>query len=433
MKQIRLLALQFILCGTLNAQQLSDTTYTADYLDRSTRFAWTTLGGDLTLLPGGHIELPNRGRTDFGPTLMPRLTIGGIHFWGHADFYVTFPLPLRKNFSGAPFESVHYAEGIETGGRVYPWRLRAGTLRPYVGISFKPLSYGHALPETDYEVGFPRNQRFVGPVQAGLTYATPSFLFTGGIHLLRKRNFQYAITPEQETNGAFHALSFTLGVVRYWDLDSDARTERGVQQENLKHHLLEKNNKMSAFYWAIGPSAALQLGKSPYLKNQHPALYRTLTGGFMLDVALGYHWARPDLNVGLSYRFMGDEIRAFDTRLRLQRHSFMLEAYKFLFNYLGFVPYAGVTLSMENLRLRVNDRQTAEQKPALGLIAGWDIRVTRTGSSLLRTNLRYIPGLALTVEGERMRFDHLEFNFIQYVRYIGRERFYGGFRRKQGR
>jgi len=29
---------------------------------------------------------------DFGSTLMPRLTIGGIHFWGHVDFYVTFPL-----------------------------------------------------------------------------------------------------------------------------------------------------------------------------------------------------------------------------------------------------------------------------------------------------------------------------------------------------
>lgn len=419
-----LLFFNLLLSGFLCAQNPSDTFYTPEYLYRSTRFAWTTLSSELTLLPGGRIDLPGSGRTDFAPTLLPRLSIGGIHFWGHADFYVTFPLPLRKNFSGIPFEEVHYREGIETGARVYPWRLRAGAVRPYVGISFKSLTYGHRLPDTDYGQGIPKTQRFIRPLQAGLTYATSGFLFTGSVHWLQQRTFQYPISPDTETSGSFHPWTLSLGIVKYWDSDSQARTERGIQQENIKHYLLEKNGKMSAFYWAAGPSAALQLGKSPFLKNQHPALYRALTGGFVPDLAVGYHWAGPDLNIGLSYRYMRDEIAAFDTRITLQRHSFMFEMYKYLFNYLGFVPFVGPTFSIENLRMRVNNYQFLEQKPALGIIAGWDIRVTRTGNSLLRTNLRYIPGLALTADGDRMRFDHLEFNFIQYVRYIGRARFY---------
>ncbi|MCC7245640.1 MAG: hypothetical protein IT269_08180 [Saprospiraceae bacterium] len=56
---------------------------------------------------------------------------------------------------------------------------------------------------------------------------------------------------------------------------------------------------------------------------------------------------------------------------------------------------------------------------------GWDIRVTKTGTSLLRTNLRYAPGLNLkTDDGQKVMFDHLEFNFIQYVTFIGRKKLY---------
>lgn len=78
---------------TLFAQ--SDQVYTQSYLDKSTRFAWFTYGGDINYLTGGRTQQLSEGglqNTDFGHTLMPRLTIGGIHFWGHTDFYVTFPL-----------------------------------------------------------------------------------------------------------------------------------------------------------------------------------------------------------------------------------------------------------------------------------------------------------------------------------------------------
>jgi hypothetical protein len=52
---------------------------------------------------------------------------------------------------------------------------------------------------------------------------------------------------------------------------------------------------------------------------------------------------------------------------------------------------------------------------------GWDIRPVRTEWWLLRTKLRYSPKLELEVTpGQSVAFDHLEFNFIQFVMYPGR-------------
>ncbi len=176
----------------------------------------------------------------------------------------------------------------------------------------------------------------------------------------------------------------------------------------------------------------LQLSQSTYFQRYRPQLYDNLTGGITPDVALGYHFAQVDANVGLSLRAFQDREQAYDVDVRLRRVSTMLEGSKYLFNYLGFAPYVGPTLSYEYLELRDNGTTTAERKLAVGLLAGWDIRVTRTGTSLLRTNLRWVPNLHLTARGERIAFDHLEFNFIQYVRFIGRPNFYREASRKRG-
>lgn len=430
-KTAALLCLLVPVTGSAQEAVVPDTFYTAEYLDKSTRFAWTTLGGDLNLLSGGQIDLPGQPNTAFPASVNPRLTIGGIHFWGHADFYVTFPLPVRLGGTGEAFEKVLNSEGVETGARLYPFALKEGALRPYVGISFKARSFRVELKDVDYGKGASLSQRFVSPYQLGLTYAGSRYIVSGGLQYLPNNKFDYALSPEAMTSGRFQPLSFTLGLVRYWDLDRGARTERGFRQENIMHYLLEREGKLSAFYWGIGPSANIQLHRSPYLKENHPALANRLTGGtIMPDVSFGYHFAGIDANVGVSYRFMQDRFAAFDTRISMRRHSFMLESYKFLFNYLGFVPYLGLTVSSEHLQTTINDRKVSSNPIAVGIIAGWDIRVTRTGTSLLRTNLRYAPGLGMKIDGSKMRYDHLEFNFIQYVQYIGRSKFYSKYRGK---
>ena len=120
----------------------------------------------------------------------------------------------------------------------------------------------------------------------------------------------------------------------------------------------------------------------------------------------------------------------FDSQVRTRRHSLMLESYKFLFNWLGFVPFAGVTASAEHLMTEVDGTRFEVVKPAVGVIAGWDIRVTQTGTNLLRTNLRWTPGLHMDVEGEKMMFDQLELNFIQWVYFPGRRKAYRSYQRE---
>lgn len=62
------------------------------------RFAQMTLGADfLFLRSGGRGEYINESLSDvnefvFPASLRPRLSIGGTHFWGHGDCYISFPL-----------------------------------------------------------------------------------------------------------------------------------------------------------------------------------------------------------------------------------------------------------------------------------------------------------------------------------------------------
>jgi hypothetical protein len=415
------------LLGIAPLTHAQDSAYTARYLERSTKFAWTTLGGDVLTLTGGNTEFwrgNQRQQTSFGPSFIPRLTIGGVHFWGHTDFYVSFPLLfLALQDRPAGLAEFSYLQGIETGAKLYPWRLRPQALRPFVGISMRLLSFSHQPEGSPYQHA-PNYQKMMAPVQAGLTYATAKYLISATAHYQSLQQMNYTIAPGQQGRTEFAPLSFQVSFLRYWDTDRSMRTRSGIAQENLKHELLEKERRFSAWYWGLGPSAGLQMSRSEWLQNSYPYLYDDFLGGFMPDVTFGRFFAQPDLNLGLSYRTLGARMRGFDTQLRFRRHSFMLEGYKNLFNYLGFVPFVGLTASVEHLRTTVDGRLHQTTKPALGLIFGWDIRVTKTGTNLLRTNLRWIPGLYQRIDGQKMMFDSLEFNFIQWVQFIGRKKLY---------
>ncbi|HLP20385.1 MAG TPA: hypothetical protein VK174_08790, partial [Chitinophagales bacterium] len=164
----------FLFC-LANSQAQEDSVYSFKYLDRSTRFAWTTFGADLLVLGGGKspLEGNSAGEISFGPTIIPRLTIGGVHFWGHGEFYVSFPLPFLS-FQNKPegFKELEYKQGIETGVRVYPLKLKLGKISPYLGASFRLLSYEHEEGGKFYNYGEPKYQKMIFPVQAGLAYTT---------------------------------------------------------------------------------------------------------------------------------------------------------------------------------------------------------------------------------------------------------------------
>lgn len=404
----------------------TDTVYTHDYIDKSTRFAWLTYGGDLNYLSGGttqQIVNGSKQSLDFGSTLAPRLTIGGIHFWGHADFYVSFPLSFL-NLQSVPnsLEELEVYQGVETGARIYPVKLKAQRLRPFIGVSFRRIRFSQESESSNSENGVPSYGRFIYPIQMGLTYTTDKWHISASGYYQVQNEFEYFISPTETAQVSLDPFSLNISLLRYVDTDRGMRTKNAVQQLNANYQVLESNNLLSSWFFGIGPSSALQMNRSSFLRKNYPFFYNDYSASILPDVAFGRYFHKLDANLNLSYRTYGDRYEGFNSEILTRRHSIGVESVKFLFNYLGFVPFAGPILSYENLRTEVNGTMYQENKLALGITFGWDIRVTKTGTGLLRTNLRYFPDLHMDVEGEKMMFDHLEFNFIQWVQFIGRKK-----------
>jgi hypothetical protein len=428
MKKIACLFFLCIACINVSVAQQIDTVYTKEYLDKSTRFAWTTFGGDILVLGGGSSSFLNNGilqKSNFSNTVIPRLTIGGIHFWGHADFFVSFPLSFMSIQSKPnEFRELEYQHGIETGLKIYPIAIKTGRIRPYVGASFRLFSFSQLIEGTNFKYGSSEWQKMIFPISTGISYASKKYIFNFGLNYQRINKISNYISPNTLAEVNLHPISFQIGLTRYIDTDRNMRSEQSVAQENLKYHVLSKSKHLSSWYWGIGPSAGLQMSKSSFLKAKYPHLNDNFIGGFIPDITFGRFFNKPDLNIGLSYRTFGSTLKGFDDKITTRRHSLMIEAYKNLFNWLGFVPFAGITGSIEKLSVDINHQSYKDLKPAFGFIVGWDIRVTKTGTGLLRTNLRWVPGLNLEIDNKKMMFDNLEFNFIQWVQYIGRKKTY---------
>lgn len=420
-------------CLSIKAQEkvIIDSIYQQKKLEKSLSFAALTLGGDILGLTGGKIKNIT-GENSFGFAAIPRFTIGGQHFWGYADFYVTFPLPINiKTEKLQNTKGFKYSEGVETGFKIYPYAMRKGRLSPYVGMSFQPMSFEYSPENINFSKGSGEFSRFISPIQLGLTYSSKKYLFTAGVRYNWKNVFDFYESPTSQSVVTLNPFNFNVGIVKYMDTDISMAKPKAVEQLNLKYQILKKHNKLNAWYYAYGPSSALQMSKSPYFKQNHPYFYNNMMNSFLIpDITFGRYFYKYDFNIGVSTRAMAFKSGSFETEVKMQRATFAIEAYKFLGNYHGFVPFVGSMLSLEHLRFKENSLLVTNTKPALGFVFGWDIRVTDTGTGLLRTNLRYSPNLNMLVKEEKVMFDHLEFNFIQFVKFIGRGKVYRQYRSK---
>jgi hypothetical protein len=420
---INLILLVFI---SISLYGQSDSTYTLDYIDKSTRFAWLTYGGDLNYLSGGSTQQLINGvkqTTNFKSTLTPRLTIGGIHFWGHADFYVTFPLSflsLQNTPNG--ISELNINQRVETGMRLYPIKLKPQRLSPFLGVSFSRLRFSQESENSKSSNGVPTYDRFTYPIQLGLTYTSNNWHISASAYYNYQNEFDYYISPTERASVNLNPVSFNISLLRYIDTDRKARTPRAVGQINRDYNVLKNKGLLNSWFFGVGPSSALRMTKSSFLKENYPFFSDDFSSTLVPDLTFGRYFHDVDANINLSYRTYGGRYEGFDTDIKTWRHSVGIESVKFLFNYLGFVPFAGPILSYENLSTSVNGTVHNESKLALGLTFGWDIRVIRSRKFLLRTNLRYYPNLHMDIKGEKMMFDHLEFNFIQFVYFIGRRK-----------
>ncbi|MBB3836337.1 outer membrane protein W [Runella defluvii] len=408
--------------------QTAEKDTTVERLKVRTSFAKSYFGIDAFTTTGGTTQYltPNGlSSVDFGGTTSPRILLGGTHFWGHADFYVSIPVAQFGKKIPAELANVSYNEGVETGARFFPWAIKEGKLRPFVGVALKGFSFAQISnePNKTYTT-VPSVAKTTFPFQAGAVYATKKVLFQAGLNYQRYTDFQYPLSRTQYGALDVSPWSFNVGLSYWINSNGGLASKYGEKYMKMGVKKLQSRNRLNCWYVGIGPSSSFEISKSEYVKDKYPFLKQESPGSLIPDIAAGRYFHKADANVGVSYRKLGYGMSGYGVHLNYERRSYTFETYKFLGDYHGFVPYVGPTLAYEDLRFTDTDNGVSNsyeaKKVALGVIFGWDIRISRSETWLLRTNLRYTPNLHLKAEGKKVMFDQMEFNFIQFVWMVGR-------------
>ncbi len=373
------------------------------------RFAQMMVGLDVRNFPGSNTLTTRTTPTGsisldkIEPLWEGRLTIGGLHFWGHADFFIAIPfLPNGSDFSTS----------VETGGRYFPWRIEHKKLRAFVGVSLLPTVYKQKEGAGLF--------RFKVPLSAGLMYNRGPHLLelTAGYDL--QADDRYYINTTQEANITTPAVWLALGYKFMFETTLSAEKRWQTGRAHTLADTLGKVGRLDGFTVSMGPSSAFFLKPSEHNANTVTYLHNHKIANIFPEFGLGYYWHCPDVQINLTFRDIKSEMEAYGLTQESRRTALTMEGFKFLFDYHGFVPFVGLALSYE--RLKVNETSTSGHldfgaftglKP--GLTFGWDIRPDRLQIFYLRTSLRWFPDLSVDMSGGAFRFDQIEFNFIQLV------------------
>ena len=365
------------------------------------------------LSPGNYInedgEIQTFKKNGF---VTPSINIGATHFWGHADFYVSISTKDIK-FGNDDIEN-SYRLGTFTGLRVYPLASKVNTIRPYFGYKFSPFRY----KQTNSLNQESKRTQVKSVFDIGLGIQLPNFYFTLEYGRLINPSFDTYLSRSVTRRDNFPSNIFQVGI-NY----SIETTKPASRDENKQANKLFSATNASGLFFSIGPSSAFPQHSSEYVTELYPFLDDKSFPTIFPDFSVGYHFTKIDLITALSFRPMRQKRRAFGFIQEIERKSFNLESYKFLFDYHGFVPYVGVGLGFENITVTEFDQgravpTTTYNKISPNITFGWDIRPSVKGDWwILRTNLRYFPFLTIERQARKLSLQHLEFNFIQFVFY----------------
>ncbi len=392
-------------------------------------FAQTTVGYDFDFTPslGKSFFLNDQNQLEefrFRNKVTPVFTITGLHFWGHAEFFTGFSL-LNVEFGNATTNYV-FKRSAGTGAKIFPWALRAKTLRPYLGFSIAGFKYKKDDAATFRRVEY--------PLMFGLTYSFYHGMIEFGGAYYYDNSYRYYISQHQQVSLYTPPLALNVDFKYYIDF-SMASYKRDLNGENKRIMEVLKNKKRrSSFFMAAGPAYSFILGRSTYNKELRPYLDDYKISSIFPDLGLGYYHYGMDAAATLSCRFYSMALNGHSVEQKVTRTSVGLELYKFLGDYHGFVPFVGPVITRESLVASEKENgqevfHTHKEGFAGGIIAGWDIRPTRTDWWGVRTNIRYFPGLRLNVDGTRnINLQQIELNFLQLVIYPNR---FSAYRKQQ--
>ncbi len=406
-----------ILCNNLFAQDIKPDSLL--HFEKRFSFAKMYVGLEGISTTGGNTTILANSNTfenkSFKGYFFPRLIWGATHFWGHSDIYVAFPLSSYNKTAPLGISNLNYNLGVETGVKIYPFKLIENTIRPYFGMAWNISGFQQTQTGTGTSIILTQNTT---PVLVGLSYQAKKFIFETGLQYFFDNKYNYPVS--RTINGNLTLPEFAYNFSLKYLMETTYQNTNLIKK---KIKVLEKNIGFNAFYFGLGPSASIGIptfseydeSKYPFFKNHKRYI------GIIPEFTAGYYFSKPNINIGISYRKMSDSYEGFNVQHVHERKSTMIEAYKFLGDYHGFNPFIGLTTSFEKLFFATRDgninkdwSKYYDEKLAVGIILGWDIKPTKAESWLLRTNLRYSP-LNMKVENKNVAFDYIEFNFIQLV------------------
>ena len=278
------------------------------------------------------------------------LSIGALHFFGHADLFVTIPVVARTT-NGVAGRRERLPHAVATGVRLYPWALRPGALRPFVATALEARRWG-VENGLDVTQNHGSSVRLTMPIGGGVSWRTRrGVTLDAGVAYLRD-------TAHVPSSGlGMRALSLggirmTTGAKWSHGLSPSAEPDfRGSVARRL--HQLQAQGVLSTFNVAVGPSARLIQARSSYLDGRRPYLRDRLLDSGFAQTSAGYYSFAHDAEVRMAFRTFASRAEAYGIDLRTRHTGWFVEGLKFLdWGFHGFVPFVGGGLGASRLTAR---------------------------------------------------------------------------------
>ncbi|WMN06919.1 hypothetical protein QYS48_34265 [Marivirga arenosa] len=386
------------------------------------RFAQTYVGFNTQIVPTQG-QFVSGGLSSKFPTLIsPRFNIGGLHFWGKWDFNVNLPLAHLGDKKVSEDTEYHFIPGADLSARYYPWRMEFGKLRPYAGVSVNQMVF-----KLDHEeLGSRDDLFFTASPLAGVSYAYKGWQLNAELMWVPTNKKEFYTSRNQREIFHLPQNYFSVGIVKFFD--TTLKEEKGYKNGSTKkkEDELRSKGKLNSFSIGVAPSGAYFLRAPQFSQGEQQSLPRH-KGEFNWDFGLGYLFHDTGLHIGFSYRDYSSNSNSYGLEHVIRRKSVAFEAFKFFWDYNGFVPFIGPSISYERWGAAEfeNDVMTNEvartRMISPGIIFGWDIVPSPLETWVLRTNLRYYPLQKVKDPSRQLsRMDQFEFNIIQLVIYPNR-------------
>jgi hypothetical protein len=133
-----------------------------------------------------HLVNGNPERFKLNSNFTPVISISGLHFWGHMEFFTGFAL---RSTDLKPSSVYSFSRTAGTGFKVFPFQIRERGIRPFIGTSISSFSYQHQDAV--------RYRRLEAPLMFGLTYSFKHGLVEIGANYYTTKDKNYHLTKNE--------------------------------------------------------------------------------------------------------------------------------------------------------------------------------------------------------------------------------------------